>query len=225
MNNTQLPLTDTAQKVIAAAESYARSYNHDYVGTEHVLFALLTSGKGIVSNMLVGSKVDPEAMLKSLKAVMGPTGETPVSGSVPLTPRVKYVLTAANGEAEKAGSDAVGTEHILIGLIVEGESGDGECNAAKILKTYEFTPAAARSAMAEAHGDQVLKKAEELATVIGDSPSPMQVMRLSDFIYVLIQKLPMRELEDILEESEDIISVEPNMKAYASSVANRILEG
>src|SRR6056297_1895850 len=113
--------TERARKVLSKAEKNAISLNHNYVGTEHILLGLVTEGQGIAARVLTEKEgITEEKILKQIKSMIG-EGKQKVSGSVGLTPRCKKVLNLSMDEARRLGHNYIGTEHILLGLLREGE--------------------------------------------------------------------------------------------------------
>jgi hypothetical protein len=117
MNN----FTPRAQQVLALARKEADRLSHHYVGTEHVLLGLLKLGQGVAVNVLQKSGLDLEKVRKEVEKYVGPGPEQPHQGNIPYTPRVKQILALAGKEAKKLGHSYVGTEHILLGLLAEGD--------------------------------------------------------------------------------------------------------
>ena len=94
--------------------------NHDYVGTEHILLALVHEGEGVAARALESLGISLEAVRQQVEEIIG-QGQQARSGHIPFTPRVKKVLELSLREATQLGHDYVGTEHILLGLIREGQ--------------------------------------------------------------------------------------------------------
>ena len=128
MNN----FTPRAQQVLALARKEADRFNHDYVGTEHLLLGLLKLGQGVAINVLAKMGLDLETVRMEVEKQVGSGPETKMVGNIPYTPRVKKVLALAGKEAKALGHSYGGTEHILLGLLREG---DGV--AAKVLKNLD----------------------------------------------------------------------------------------
>lgn len=128
MNN----FTPRAQQVLQLARKEAERFNHNYVGTEHILLGLIKLGQGVAVNVLqkLGLDLETVRMEVEKQVGMGPEGKT--SENIPYTPRVKKVLALASKEAKALGHSYVGTEHILLGLLREG---DGV--AARVLKSLD----------------------------------------------------------------------------------------
>src|SRR5213080_4832327 len=128
MNN----FTPRAQQVLALARKEADRFNHNYVGTEHLLLGLIKLGQGTAVNVLQKMGMDLETVRKEVEKQVGSGPETKMVGNIPYTPRVKKVLALAGKEAKALNHSYVGTEHILLGLLREGEG-----VAARVLKSLE----------------------------------------------------------------------------------------
>ena len=128
MNN----FTPRAQQVLALARKEADRFNHSYVGTEHLLLGLIKLGQGVAVNVLERMGLDLETVRMEVEKEVGTGTGQKVSGSIPYTPRVKKVLALANKEAKALNHSYVGTEHILLGLLREGEG-----VAARVLRRME----------------------------------------------------------------------------------------
>jgi ATP-dependent Clp protease ATP-binding subunit ClpC len=112
--------TDRARRVVVLAQEEARRLNHNYVGTEHILLGLIHEGEGVAAKALESLGISLEAVRQQVEEIIG-QGEQAPSGHIPLTPRVKKVLELSLREAKQLGHGYIGTEHILLGLIREGE--------------------------------------------------------------------------------------------------------
>ncbi len=128
MNN----FTPRAQQVLALARKEADRFNHNYVGTEHLLLGLIKLGQGVAVNVLQKMNLDLETVRMEVEKQVGNGPETKMVGNIPYTPRVKKVLALAGKEAKNLNHSYVGTEHILLGLLREG---DGV--AARVLKNLD----------------------------------------------------------------------------------------
>jgi len=128
MNN----FTPRAQQVLALARKEADRFNHNYVGTEHLLLGLIKLGQGVAVNVLQKMSLDLETVRLEVEKQVGNGPETKMVGNIPYTPRVKKVLALAGKEANALNHSYVGTEHILLGLLREGEG-----VAARVLKNLE----------------------------------------------------------------------------------------
>ncbi|HEY5132681.1 MAG TPA: ATP-dependent Clp protease ATP-binding subunit, partial [Candidatus Krumholzibacteriaceae bacterium] len=113
--------TERVRKVIYLARDEANRLQHDYIGTEHLLLGILRLGEGIAAEVLQRLEVDPEQIQQTIENMVKPSGGTLTVGEIPLTPRAKRVLELAVEEARFLGHNYVGTEHLLLGLIREGE--------------------------------------------------------------------------------------------------------
>ncbi len=129
MNN----FTPRAQQVLALARKEADRFNHNYVGTEHLLLGLIKLGQGVAVNVLQKMGLDLETVRMEVEKQVGSGPETKMVGNIPYTPRVKKVLALAGKEAKSLNHSYVGTEHILLGLLREGEG-----VAARVLKNLEI---------------------------------------------------------------------------------------
>lgn len=122
--------TPRAQQVLALARKEADRFHHNYVGTEHLLLGLINLGQGVAVNVLQKMGLDLETVRSAVEKQVGTGPETKPSGNIPYTPRVKKVLALAGKEAKALNHSYVGTEHILLGLLREGEG-----VAARVLKS------------------------------------------------------------------------------------------
>jgi len=113
--------TERARKVIILAKEEARRFNHDYIGTEHILLGLVREGEGVAAAVLQNMGVSLETIRLEVEKLVQPGPTTQILGDIPFTPRAKKVLELAAEEARSLGHNYIGTEHILLGLIREGE--------------------------------------------------------------------------------------------------------
>src|SRR6202007_1914444 len=132
--------TPRAQEVLALARKEAERFNNNYVGTEHLLLGLIKLGQGVAVNVLQKMGLDLERVRLEVAKHVGSHPETHMMGNIPYTPRVKKVLVLAGKEAKALNHSYVGTEHILLGLLREGEG-----VAARVLKDLEVDPARTRN--------------------------------------------------------------------------------
>ncbi len=112
--------TDRARRVVVLAQEEARLLNHNYIGTEHILLGLIHEGEGVAAKALESLSISLEAVRSQVEDIIGQGGSSP-SGHIPFTPRAKKVLELSLREALQLGHNYIGTEHILLGLIREGE--------------------------------------------------------------------------------------------------------
>ena len=111
--------TDRARRVVVLAQEEARMLNHNYIGTEHILLGLIHEGEGVAAKALESLGISLDAVRQQVEEIIGQGQQTP-SGHIPFTPRAKKVLELTRREAEQLGHNYIGTEHILLGLIREG---------------------------------------------------------------------------------------------------------
>jgi ATP-dependent Clp protease ATP-binding subunit ClpC len=112
--------TDRARRVVVLAQEEARLLNHSYIGTEHILLGLIHEGEGVAAKALESLSISLEAVRAQVEEIIGQGGSSP-SGHIPFTPRAKKVLELSLREALQLGHNYIGTEHILLGLLREGE--------------------------------------------------------------------------------------------------------
>ncbi|MCP5560961.1 MAG: ATP-dependent Clp protease ATP-binding subunit [Verrucomicrobiaceae bacterium] len=136
MNN----FTPRAQQVLALARKEADRFNHNYVGTEHLLLGLIKLAQGVAVNVLTKLGLDLETVRMQVEQQVGSGPETKMVGNIPYTPRVKKVLALASKEAKALNHSYVGTEHILLGLLREGEG-----VAAQVLRNLDINLDKARN--------------------------------------------------------------------------------
>ena len=113
-------LTDRTRRVVVVAQEEARMLNHDYVGTEHILLALIYEGEGVAAKALESLGINLDAARQQVGEIIGQGRQTP-SGHIAFTPRAKKVLALSLGEALQLGRGHIDTEHILLGVVREGE--------------------------------------------------------------------------------------------------------
>ena len=112
--------TDRARRVVVLAQDEARGLKHNYIGTEHLLLGLISEGEGVAAQALETMGIKGEAVRASVIEIIG-EGEKPVEGHIPFTPRAKRVFELSLREALQLGHNYIGTEHLLLGLLKEGE--------------------------------------------------------------------------------------------------------
>ena len=120
--------TDRARRVVVLAQEEARMLNHDYIGTEHVLLGLIHEGEGVAYQALTELEISLETVREKVEEIIG-HGTSEPGAHIPFTPRAKKVLELSLREALEMGHNYIGTEHILLGLIREGQG-----VAAQVLK-------------------------------------------------------------------------------------------
>lgn len=151
--------TERAKKVIFLAREEARKLDHDYLGTEHILLGLIREGEGIGAAALQNLAIDLAQVRVEVEKAVGKGGGALFLGQIPFTPRAKKVLELAVTEARNLRHNYIGTEHLLLGLIREGEG-----VAAQILTNL---------------GADLGKVREEVSNLLGTKVSPEQVAKLS----------------------------------------------
>ena len=112
--------TDPARRVVVLAQEEARMLYHNYVGTEHILLGLIHEGEGVAAKALESLNISLEAVRDRIEEIVG-QGQAAPTGHIPFTPRAKEVFELSFREALQLGHTHIGTEHILLGLIREGE--------------------------------------------------------------------------------------------------------
>jgi len=161
MNN----FTPRAQQVLALARKEADRFHHNYVGTEHVLLGLINLGQGVAVNVLQKMELDLETVRNAVEKQVGTGPESKPSNNIPYTPRVKKVLALAGKEAKSLNHSYVGTEHLLLGLLREGEG-----VAARVLKSLDIDIERCRNEVLSELDPNFSGDAEEAASA-GAAPS------------------------------------------------------
>lgn len=113
--------TDRARKVMHLANEEAHRFNHEYIGTEHVLLGLIKEGSGVAAHVLKGMEVDLRIVRLEVEKIVQPGPKVVATGKLPQTPRTRRVVELAVEEARRLGHNYVGTEHLLLGLLREDE--------------------------------------------------------------------------------------------------------
>ena len=124
--------TPRAQQVLSLARQEAERFNHNFVGTEHLLLGLIRLGQGVAVNVLTRQGLDLETVRSEVEKQVGSGPDQKLFGNIPYTPRVKKVLALASREARALNHTYVGTEHILLGLL-----GEGDNVAARVLQNLD----------------------------------------------------------------------------------------
>jgi Clp amino terminal domain, pathogenicity island component len=148
--------TDRARRVVVLAQEEARLLNHDYIGTEHLLLGLVHEGEGVAALALTGLDISLEGVRSEVKAIVGQGRQAP-GGHIPFTPRAKKVLELSLREALQLGHNYIGTEHILLGLIREGEG-----VAAQVLVKSGADPSRVRQQVSRLLSDAGAAQAEQV---------------------------------------------------------------
>lgn len=113
--------TERARRVILLAKEEAKRFNHDYIGTEHLLLGLIREGEGVAAAVLMSLGLDPAKIRMEVEKLVQPGSSSSVSGDIPFTPKAKKAIELSMEEARQLGHNYIGTEHLLLGLIKEGE--------------------------------------------------------------------------------------------------------
>jgi ATP-dependent Clp protease ATP-binding subunit ClpC len=145
MNN----FTPRAQQVLALARKEADRLHHNYVGTEHMLLGVIRLGQGGAVHVLQKFGIDLETIRIEVEKQIEPGPDTKMSGNIPYTPRVKKVLALAGKEAQALGNQYVGTQHVLLGIMVEGDGAAARILASHGVKIESARPAAANEPAAD----------------------------------------------------------------------------
>ena len=124
--------TPRAQQVLTLSRKEADRFHHNYIGTEHLLLGLINLGQGVAVNVLQKMGLDLQTVRTAVEKQVGTGPESKPSGNIPYTPRVKKVLALARKEAKGLNHSYIGTEHLLLGLLREGEG-----VAARVLKSLD----------------------------------------------------------------------------------------
>ena len=140
--------TERARKVLSLAQEEAQRLHHNYIGTEHLLLGLVREGEGVAAKVLTSLGVDLEKVRKAIEDIIG-RGDRIVLGEIGLTPRAKKVIELAVDEARLLNHHYIGTEHILLGLIREG-NGIG----AGVLESFELRLQEARAKIIQVLNEQ-----------------------------------------------------------------------
>ena len=160
--------TPRAQQVLALARKEADRFHHNYIGTEHLLLGLINLGQGVAVNVLQKMGLDLDTVRQAVDEQVGLGPEAKPSGNIPYTPRVKKVLALAGKEAKSLNHSYVGTEHILLGLLREGEG-----VAARVLKSLDVDVDRCRNEiLSELDPNFASSEDKESSMVGGDGDEP-----------------------------------------------------
>ena len=200
MNN----FTPRAQQVLALARKEADRFHHNYVGTEHLLLGLINLGQGVAVNVLQKMGLDLQTVRAAVEKQVGTGPESKPSGNIPYTPRVKKVLALSGKEAKALNHSYVGTEHILLGLLREGEG-----VAARVLKSLDVDIERCRNEIL-AELDPNFSGETGEATAAGSNPSSLDDKKdsktpaLKAFGRDLTELAKNGELDPVIGRSEEI---------------------
>jgi ATP-dependent Clp protease ATP-binding subunit ClpC len=162
--------TDRARRVIVLAQEEARLLDHNYIGTEHVLLGLIHEGEGVAAQALEQMGVSLQAVRTQVESIIGHGASAP-TGHIPFTPRAKKVLELSLRESLQLGHNYIGTEHLLLGLIREGEG-----VAARVLDTLGAELSAVQSKVIQLLGGPPGERPS--ATMAAGAPSTITEIRI-----------------------------------------------
>jgi len=184
--------TDRARRVVVLAQTEARLLNHDYIGTEHILLGLIHEGEGVAARALESLGVSLEAVRADVRSIIGEGASAP-TGNIPFTPRAKKVLELSLREAIQLGHNYIGTEHILLGLLREGQG-----VAAQVLVGQGLTFGRARDVVVDLTVAEERKKSgeAEAAPLEPAAPRCPRCRRpLDEFVAYVVLEVPPLEGE------------------------------
>jgi ATP-dependent Clp protease ATP-binding subunit ClpC len=194
--------TDRARRVVVLAQDEARMLNHNYIGTEHILLGLIHENEGVGAKALESMGVTLDAVRDQVRDIIGEGNQAP-TGHIPFTPRAKKVLELSLREALQLGHNYIGTEHILLGLLREGEG-----TAVKVLSRLKAEPAAVRQEVIERLSGY---QGKELATAGGPQEGqPAGSLVLDQFGRNLTQAAREGKLDPVIgreKEAERVMQV------------------
>ncbi|MCY9787378.1 ATP-dependent Clp protease ATP-binding subunit [Nocardiopsis sp. EMB25] len=189
--------TDRARRVVVLAQEEARMLNHNYIGTEHILLGLIHEGEGVAAKALESLGISLEAVRQQVEEIIGQGQQAP-SGHIPFTPRAKKVLELSLREALQLGHNYIGTEHILLGLIREGEG-----VAAQVLVKLGADLNRVRQQVIQLlHGYQTGKEAQTTGASTESAPSTSLV--LDQFGRNLTQAARESKLDPVIGRDKEI---------------------
>ena len=200
MNN----FTPRAQQVLALARKEADRFHHNYVGTEHLLLGLINLGQGVAVNVLQKMGLDLQTVRTAVEKQVGTGPESKPSGNIPYTPHVKKVLALAGKEAKALNHSYVGTEHILLGLLREGEG-----VAARVLKSLDVDIERCRNEILAELDPNFSGETEEAAAAGaksggGEDKKDSKTPALKAFGRDLTELAKKGELDPVIGRSEEI---------------------
>ncbi len=204
-------LTPRARQVLVLAQKEAARFNHDYVGTEHLLLGLLRLGQGVAVSVLKSMGMDLESLRLEVEKNSGNSGGTQIEGRLPFTPRLKKVLLLSADEAKALNYSFIGTEHLLLGLLREGES-----VASRILKNMNVDMDTVRHEVIQALDPDFLPGEQGDGMNVPGQPPPQpgkakkgtgKYAALKAFGRELTQMAENNELDPVIGRKEEISRV------------------
>jgi ATP-dependent Clp protease ATP-binding subunit ClpC len=188
--------TDRARRVVVLAQEEARMLNHNYIGTEHILLGLIHEGEGVAAKALESLNISLEAVRQQVEEIIG-QGQAAPTGHIPFTPRAKKVLELSLREALQLGHNYIGTEHILLGLIREGEG-----VAAQVLQKLGADLSRVRQTVIQLLSGYTGGKGEQTAG--GEQSGPQSSMVLDQFGRNLTQLARDGKLDPVIGREREI---------------------
>src|SRR5512133_752247 len=191
--------TDRARRVVVLAQEEARMLNHNYIGTEHILLGLIHEGEGVAAKALESMNISLDAVREQVQEIIG-QGQAAPTGHIPFTPRAKKVLELSLREALQLGHNYIGTEHILLGLIREGEG-----VAAQVLQKLGADLNRVRQQVIQLlSGFQGKESAASGATTSGAGEAPSSSLVLDQFGRNLTQDAREGKLDPVIGREKEI---------------------
>ena len=169
--------TDRARRVVVLAQEEARLLNHNYIGTEHILLGLIHEGEGVAAKALESLGISLEAVRAQVEEIIG-QGQSAPTGHIPFTPRAKKVLELSLREALQLGHNYIGTEHLLLGLVREADSGAAQVLAGRGADLDSARQAVARQLTTGA-GDRAAAKPSKEGLIADIEALYEEIVRLS----------------------------------------------
>jgi len=191
--------TDRARKVMGLARQEAQRFNHDYIGTEHILLGLIQEGSGVAADVLKNLDVDPKRIRQEIEKLVSHGTTMVTMGQLPFTPRAKKVLELALEEASNLGHNYIGTEHLLLGLIREQEG-----IAAQVLQNLKVRLEDVREEVLELLGAEVGQGEEEEAEPVQQGNTKSKTPALDAFGRDLTELAREDKLDPVIGRAPEI---------------------
>ncbi|MHC4938961.1 MAG: ATP-dependent Clp protease ATP-binding subunit [Planctomycetota bacterium] len=191
--------TDRARKVMGLARQEAQRFNHDYIGTEHILLGLIQEGSGVAADVLKNLDVDLKKIRQEVEKLVSHGTTMVTMGQLPFTPRAKKVLELAYEEASNLGHNYIGTEHLLLGLIREQEG-----IAAQVLQNIKVRLEDVREEVLELLGAEVGQTDEEDAEPVATSNTKSKTPALDAFGRDLTELARENKLDPVIGRANEI---------------------
>lgn len=193
--------TKRAEKAIEIANDIAGTLGHNYIGTEHILYGLVKEGAGIASKVLENQGVAPEKVMIEIENLIGVNeeGSSAISNAIGFTPRTKRVIETAFREAKKQGNDYIGTEHLLIGIMKEGDS-----VAVRIMLDLSVEPQKLYNEIMKVLNDDALASNNDKSSSYGQKSSYNQTTTLNQYGTDLTKKAEEGKLDPVIGRKDEI---------------------